>query len=477
EDHISPGGTDASDPVPTMDASGNVVVVWEQSDGSDNQIFGAEYRGGWWSYPSGLSSAISPSDSIALSPVPAKLGSSYAAITWQQSDGSKYQIFKSEYRNGYWIHPSGLSDNLSPDGTNANAPRIAVDNNSNAVIAWEQWDGSHWQVYRAVGQGGYWTLPSSVTEKISPSGQNTDDTTLAMDSNGDTIIAWKQFDGNDWQIYMSERRGGIWSQPSDLPDAISPAGEDADDPVVVMSDSGRAAIVWEQYDGSHWQIFKSEYSGGVWTHPADLSDNISLGDSDALGIGVAMNRYGHMVIAWEQDVGAYSQIFKAEFRGVVWAQPVSLSESISPAGSDARGPAVAMDDYGTTIIAWEQSDGSDDQIFISEYRNGVWTHPTGLSDAISPSGQTVSFTGLLAMDADSSAVVAWTQSNGSHDQLFISHYSGGGWSHPADLTSSISPKGQSVNHPALAMNREGKIIIVWEQLDGSNTQIYKSEYR
>jgi len=46
------------------------------------------------------------------------------------------RYLKSEYRNGAWHHPAGLSDNISPDGKPAWAPQVAMDNNGNAIIVW-----------------------------------------------------------------------------------------------------------------------------------------------------------------------------------------------------------------------------------------------------------------------------------------------------------------------------------------------------
>jgi hypothetical protein len=48
---------------------------------------------------------------------------------------------------GTWTHPSGLSDNISPDGQGANEPQVAMDDNGNAIITWYQFDGSDYQIF------------------------------------------------------------------------------------------------------------------------------------------------------------------------------------------------------------------------------------------------------------------------------------------------------------------------------------------
>ena len=57
-----------------------------------------------------------------------------------------------------------------------------------------------------------------------------------------------------------------------------------------------------------------------------------------------------------------------------WTHPASLADNISPNHADADDPEVAMNDNGHIIIVWEQSDGTNDQIFKSEFRSGAWSH-------------------------------------------------------------------------------------------------------
>ena len=80
-----------------------------------------------------------------------------------------------------------------------------------------------------------------------------------MSSNGDAVIVWTQSDGSNRQVFKSEYRSGVWTNPSGLDDNISPDGQDAYYPQVATNSSGEAGIVWYQSDGVQAQIFKSEY--------------------------------------------------------------------------------------------------------------------------------------------------------------------------------------------------------------------------
>ncbi|MCX6998704.1 MAG: hypothetical protein NT106_00145, partial [Candidatus Sumerlaeota bacterium] len=353
-------------------------------------------------------------------------------------------------------------------------PQVAMDNNGNAIITWEQSDGAKSQIFKSEYRGGVWTHPS-FSDNISPAVQNASYPQVTMDNNGNAIITWFQSDGLNLQIFKSEYRGGVWTHPSSLTDNISPDGQPAGYPQVAMDNNGNAIITWYQYDGSQAQIFKSEYRGGIWTNPPSLTDNISPDGQDAHNPQVAMDNNGNAIITWYQSDGSSDQLFKREYMGSVWTHPSSLSDNISPDGQNADYPKVAMDNNGNDIITWQQSDGSKNQIFKSEYRVGVWTNPSSLTDNISPDGQDAHST-QVAMDNNGNAIIVWQQSDGSNLQIFKSEFRGGFWKHPASLSDNISPD-EYTDYPQVAMDNNGNAIITWHQYDGSYLQIFKSEYR
>ncbi len=432
-----------------------------------------------WNYPEDLTDNISPDGQNGVLPKVAKDNDDNTLIVWIQSDENHNQLFMSEYRGGVWDHPDDLSDNLSPDGTTASSLQVAMNDQGEAIIVWKQSDGSNSQIYMSEYRSGSWTHPTSLEDDhISMDGQNAVAPQVAMENNGNAIIVWQQSDGSRSQIFMSEYRGGVWDHPDDLSDNISPDDTHAAEPMVAISDNGNAIIAWEQSDGSRSQIFMSEYRGGVWDHPDDLSDNISPDETLAKYHQVAMDDEGNTIIVWQQNYGSYSQIYMSEYRNGAWTHPTSLeNDHINPDGYDALSPQVAMDNNGNAIIAWSQIGISYIGLYKSEYRDGAWTHPTSLEDDnINPIG-TSPGPRHIAMDDNGNAIIVWEQSDGSTSQVFLSEYRGGVWNHPDDLSDNISPDGYTAQYPQVAMNDNGEAIIVWQQSDGLNTQIFKGEIR
>ena len=397
-------------------------------------------------------------------------------IVWMQSDGTNKQIFKSERRNGIWTYPASLSDHISPSGQDAEEPHVAMDNNGNAIIVWVQSDGTNEQVFKSERRNGIWRNPVNLADNISPDEQDVwwGDSLLgtaqvAMDNNGNAIIVWYQFDGTNWQIFKSEYRNGAWHDPANLSDNIGIAG--AGQPQVAMDDNSKAIIVFVASDGSKGQTFKSEYRNGTWHHPASISDNISPDGTDAFAPQVAMANNGNAIIVWGQYGNDNYKIYKSEYRNSTWIHPANLADSISP--SNARFPQVAMDNSGNAIIIWDLYFNTDNEAdAMIEYRNGAWTDPTNVKF----NGENIRPT-HMSMDDSGNAIIVWPQSDGTKIQIFKSEYRNGAWHNPTNLPDNISSNTQGSNNPLVAMSNNGEAIIAYQGSDGINSQIFKSEYR
>ncbi|MBI2519211.1 MAG: hypothetical protein HYV97_02290 [Bdellovibrio sp.] len=407
--------------------NGDAIIAWIQSNGSANRLFVSTYSAGTWTNPNDLTDIFSVEGGTAPDSFHvAADANGNGIVVWSQGDGTNSQIFKSQYSNGTWTHPTGLSDNISPNTRDAFAPIVAMDDDGNAIIVWIQSDGANAQVFKSEYRNGAWSHPSSLADNISPDTQDVDLPRVAMDNNGNAIITWLQNDGTDLQVFKSEYRSAAWTHPAILNDNISPAGSSPSDLQVGMDDSGNAIIVWIQNDGTNEALFKSEYRSALWTHPSGATDNFTLDGSDVLFFDLATGQGGDMVVAFTMNDGSDDHVFKSEYRQGVWSHPSTLTDKISPSNNGAlEHPRVAVDAEGNSIIVWAQNDDTDltRVLLMSEYRAGTWTHPI--------SNSTSKFTGNIgfctypraAFNDDGASIIAWLAfDDQSVVQIFKSEY-------------------------------------------------------
>ena len=192
---ISGAGYDASAPQVAMDNKGNAVVAWYQNDGANSRVYKSEYHNGTWS----SATAFSIAGKDAYSPRIAVDNNGNAIIVWFQIDGSSTRIFKSEYRGSSWNTPAAISDSA----TSAYNPMIGMDNNNNAIIVWKQTDPSIMRVYKTEYRSGSW---SAIPEAISNPATDASAVQVAMDDNSSAIITWQQSDGANQRIYRTDYR-------------------------------------------------------------------------------------------------------------------------------------------------------------------------------------------------------------------------------------------------------------------------------
>jgi len=358
-----------------MNSSGDFIIVWRQNDTSNiAQIFKYEYRDGTVTAPANRDDNITSDGTDAIEPFVAMNDNGKAVIAWEQNVSGDERIHRSFY-NTSWETPAIIS----PAATNAYTPQIAMNNNDEAIIAWQQQNGSaNEQIFISTFNGSAWTLVTGLDDNISPNGTHAYSPSVAIDSSGNMIVAWNQINGSAiHRILKSERRGGTWYPPLNVDDyAISPTGQNAYKTDVAMDNSGNAIIVWTQSDGSYQQTYKSEFRSASWTNPTDLTDNISPDGTETCFCSnyptVSLANELAALIAWPQRGGTNpsdpEQIFYSLFKRGAWDHPADLSDNISPDEYSTYSQDSAMNSNGDAIIAWRQSSGSNTQVFISMFR-------------------------------------------------------------------------------------------------------------
>jgi hypothetical protein len=196
---MSDAGQDAYQPQVAEDPSGNVLMVWTRSDGSNLRIQ-ARLRA-----PDGTlgsTATISTSGRDAYDPQVAFDPSGNAIAVWTQFDGSHLQIHAA-------FRPAGGSfggdQTISPSGADANAPGIAVDSAGKAIAVWYWFDGTTDRIQAAVrpANGSFGTV-----QTLSPLGQEAYQPRIAAGPNADAnaVAVWNGLEGSALRVWSARRR-------------------------------------------------------------------------------------------------------------------------------------------------------------------------------------------------------------------------------------------------------------------------------
>ncbi len=230
--NLSASGQSAAKAKVAVDPSGNVIAVWERSDGAHTIAQSARYHA--------------------------------ASNSW-----------------------SATSD-LSAAGQSAVDAHVAVDASGNAMAVWERFNGAYnvVQASRYDAASGTWGPVSD----LSISGQHGDNPQVAFSPGGDALALWSR--GGIIQAARYDAGAGTWGAATD----ISVPGLPATDPQIAFNPSGDAIGIWKRSDGSNtiirWAKYSaltpSRHSDGLPPHgqsPGGISGSVALSHTVSAGQG------------------------------------------------------------------------------------------------------------------------------------------------------------------------------------------------
>jgi lipocalin len=187
----------ATSPQVAVDEQGNAIAVWRQTDRTQNNMYANWYTAGkGW----GTAELVDVDNTgNATSPQVAVDAQGNAIAVWEQSDGTLNKIWANRYTAGTgW----GTAELIDVDNTgNATSPQVAVDAQGNAIAVWRQTDRTQNNMYAnwyTAGTGwGTAVLIETDNAETAFSPQ------VAMDSQGNVTVVWYQSDGTRNNIYAN----------------------------------------------------------------------------------------------------------------------------------------------------------------------------------------------------------------------------------------------------------------------------------
>jgi hypothetical protein len=365
------------------------------------------------------------------------------------------------------------------------SPAIALDADGDFVIAWASngQDGSGWwgvyaQRYNAAGlpQGAEFRANTYTSgDQYSP--------TLAMDADGDFVIAWQSYgqDGSVWGIYAQRYNAAGLPQGAEFR-ANTYTSDNQRSPTLAMDADGDFVIAWKSYgqDGSYVGVYAQRYNAAGLPQGTEFRAN-TYTNNDQDSPTLAMDADGDFVIAWESyrqdgsDDGVYAQRYNAA------GLPQGVEFLVNTYTSNSQySPALALDADGDFVIAWQSynQDGSGYGVYAQRYNAAGL--PQGVEFLVNTYTSNSQSSPTLALDADGDFVIAWHSGDqdGSASGVYAQRYNAAGLPQGAEFrVNTYTSDFQS--YPTLAMDADGDFVIAWQSnnQDGGGGGIYAQRYR
>lgn len=399
-------------------------------------------------------------------------GSAFAV--WMQHDGSRYNLWASAYvlgseGSGQW----GQAELMEQTDDTASYPRIALTGNGDALAVWRQANDLWSSIGLASADGLLsWSTPALVEQNAAlPTRPQ-----LAADAAGNAIAVWEQSDGTSSSIWANHflYSTGSWAVPELIESELSAASY----PEISVDAAGNAVSVWLHFDGANKSVWSNHYTvGSGGTGSWGVAASIDSSTAQASEQRVAMDAEGNAIAIWVQSDGVSESIWVNRFTataGGSW-QGAELLESAAGAADD---PHISLSSDGNAVAVWEQSDGSSINTMASHYTgNGsgsaVWTEAVVLDssaeDAAAPQ---------IALDDRGSALAVWVQSDGATNRVWSSRvtHSGadtGNWDGAVFAESNDTGYGAQ---PRIGMDSAGNAHMLWQMHGGVDYDIWTNRY-
>jgi len=244
----------ANNPQVAVDPSGNAIVVWRQWDGTHDNIYANRYVVGTNSW--GTAELIETLDTGSAKGIPdvAVDASGNSIAVWWQSDGTRTNIYANRYvasTNSWGVAALILSDTVG----NAQGPQIDVSANGNAIVVWQQLDGARlnsWANRYIVGSGWGTAVLIEVEDAWAEAPQ------VGVDPSGNAVAVWMQNDGtrpSSWaNRYIASTDSWGTAELLETDNTGNAALLQ-----ISVDVSGNAIAVWRQHDGGIQSIWANRF--------------------------------------------------------------------------------------------------------------------------------------------------------------------------------------------------------------------------
>ena len=394
-------------PQVAFDRNGDAIAVWYQTDGTRFNIWANRYTAGTGWGTAGLIETDNTEDAVYPQIAFDTIGNAIAV--WYQSDGTRYNIWSNRYTAGTGWGTAGLIE--TDNAGNANQPQIAFDRNGNAIAVWYQTDGTRYNIWanRYTAGTGWGTAGLIETDNAG----NAAYPRIAIDPNGNAIAVWNQYDGTRWNIWANRYAAGTGWGTAGLIETDN-AG-DAYYPKIAFDSNGNAIAVWNQSDGTRYNIWANRYVAGTGWGTAGLIEINNAGDS--FESQIAFDSKGNAIAVWRKNDGTRYNIWSNRYvAGTGWGT-AGLIE-INNAGN-ALYPQIAFDANGNAVAVWQQYDGMRDNIWANRYTAGTgW----GRGELIEYDSTGNATNPQIAFDPNGNAIAVWHQFDGTRDHIWANRF-------------------------------------------------------
>lgn len=402
----------ATSPRVAFDASGNGFAVWAL--GSDVLISRYTAASASWSAPVALDEGIDTASQVRIA---IERHSGNAVASWTQSDGVAESIYASRFdaSTDRWSPPQALESGNGAVAIDSDALSVSIAG-SHAAVAWRQHDDTAISIFLSRLVAGDWTA-AALVDTTAQEGQQPQ---VAIDSDGNATVAWRQLDVSRNENRIHARR---WDNTAQTLGPVLQLNNDGDRlPRLQFDAQGNGILLWS---GNGVFARRFDVTSGQWGGEVRLHNDLG----DTWGAELALDAAGNAMVVWVERVGPATSLYARRYNSAanIWSSAELLETSNVPVSRE-QNPTVSLAG-NEAVVAWIQDTPAQD-VYAIKRSAGTWGPVTPLDTSNEAGSQLTS-----TVDALGNAAVLWVQFDAAARSIYQARYltsnfvvpSGGTW--------------------------------------------------
>jgi hypothetical protein len=306
---------------------------------------------------------------------------------------------------------------------------------------------------------------------------------VAMDPAGDFVVAWESSQDGDSEGIFARRFSSAGSALAGEFQVNSYTTAFQSRAAVAMDGDGDFVVAWQSFgqDGSLLSIFARRFSSAGTALGVELQVNsYTAGDQELPS--VAADVEGDFVVAWESSGGQdgdASGVFARRFSSVGSALGSEFRVNSYTSGAQSH-PTVRADADGDFVVAWDSNpstDGSLSGVFARRFTSAGTAMATELQ--VNAYGTGFQKSPSLAVQGDGDFVVAWDSygQDGSVDGIFARRFSSAGIGLASEFEANSYTLGAQ-QAPAVTVGVQNDFVVAWNSKyqDGSYYGVFAQRF-
>ncbi len=364
-----------------IDSGDNLFLIWKDDRDGPERLYAQKYRynpiTGLYEKQWADDLQITTANNKANPRVVVSGTTNFYIIGADDRNGNK-DIFLEKYNSAdgsaVW---NGVKVNVDASSSDQIKADLAVDSSGNMYIVWMDDRNSNWDIYAQKydpAGNNLWVADLKINSDAGVANQ--ENPKIAVDDEDNFYVVWEDEISGDEDVFLAKFDPNGNTLFAGKKVNTDSSGLDQFEPSIVFDGSDYLYISWTDKRNCQPDIYAQKYDklgdiaiSGDWTIGDVKINDDTLPDAWRTGSAVAYFDDSAIYFSWEDNRNGNDDIYSTKFDSEgnkLWSYDLIMNSSVDSA---QNAPDIVTDSMGYGITVWEDARGGDFDIYATRYKD------------------------------------------------------------------------------------------------------------